>query len=116
MQGDFFDSAVGGHGNILRFFNLAFPEAYAPDARLNLELVEFQNRKKPLLRRNVTDIGAAYFGFEVKNLDAFLTRALAAGATPVADKRIVTMSSGTREIMLRDPDTGAFVLLFESPK
>jgi len=116
MQGDFFDSAVGGHGNILRFFNLAFPEAYAPDARLNLELVEFQNRKKPLLRRNITDIGAAYFGFEVKNLDAFLGSALAAGATPVADKRIVTMPSGTREIMLRDPDTGAFVLLFESPR
>jgi catechol 2,3-dioxygenase-like lactoylglutathione lyase family enzyme len=113
MQGDFFDSAVGGHGNILRFFNLAFPEAYAPASRLNLELVEFQNRKKPLLRRNVTDIGAAYFGFEVKDLDAFLTRAFAAGATPVADKRIVTMSSGTREIMLKDPDTGAFVLLFE---
>jgi catechol 2,3-dioxygenase-like lactoylglutathione lyase family enzyme len=116
MQGDFFDSAVGGHGNILRFFNLAFPEAYAPTSRLNLELVEFQNRKKPLLRRNITDIGAAYFGFEVKGLDAFLERALAAGATPVADERIVTMRSGTREIMLRDPDTGAFVLLFESPR
>jgi len=26
------------------------------------------------------------------------------------------MSSGTREIMLRDPDTGAFVLLFEPAK
>jgi catechol 2,3-dioxygenase-like lactoylglutathione lyase family enzyme len=116
MQGDFFDSAVGGHGNILRFFNLAFPEAYAPDKHLNLELVEFQNRKKPLLHRNVTDIGAAYFGFEVKNLDAFVQRAFAAGATPVADKSIVKMSSGTREIMLRDPDTGAFVLLFESAK
>jgi catechol 2,3-dioxygenase-like lactoylglutathione lyase family enzyme len=116
MQGDFFDSAVGGHGNILRFFNLAFPEAYAPSSRLNLELVEFQNRKKPLLHRNITDIGATYFGFEVKNLDAFLSRALAAGATPVADKSIIKMSSGTREIVLRDPDTGAFVLLFESAK
>jgi hypothetical protein len=52
----------------------------------------------------------------VKNLDAFLPRALAAGATPVADKSIIKMSSGTREIMLRDPDTGAFVLLFESAK
>ena len=116
MQGDFFDSAVGGHGNILRFFNLAFPEAYAPGKRLNLELVEFQNRKKPLLHRSITDVGAAYFGFEVKNLDAFLPRALAAGATPVGDKSIVKMSGGTREIMLRDPDTGAFVLLFEAAK
>jgi catechol 2,3-dioxygenase-like lactoylglutathione lyase family enzyme len=116
MQGDFFDSAVGGHGNILRFFNLAFPEAYAPSSRLNLELVEFQNRKKPLLHRNITDIGATYFGFEVKNLDAFLPRALAAGATPVGDKSSVKMSGGTREIMVRDPDTGAFVLLFEAAK
>jgi catechol 2,3-dioxygenase-like lactoylglutathione lyase family enzyme len=112
-QGDFFDSAVGGHGNILRFFNLAFTEAYAPDSRLNLELVEFQNRTKLPLERRITDIGVAYFGFEVRNLDAFVERALAAGATPVADTGIVTMQSGTREIMLRDPDTGAFVLLFE---
>jgi catechol 2,3-dioxygenase-like lactoylglutathione lyase family enzyme len=114
MQGDFFDSAVGGHGNILRFFNLAFPEAYAPGAsRLNLELVEFQNRKKPLLHRDITDIGATYFGFEVKNLDAFLQRALALGASTVAGTSIVTERSGTRAIMLRDWDTGAFVLLFE---
>ena len=115
-QGDFFDSAVGGHGNILRFFNLAFTEAYARDSRLNLELVEFQNRKKPLLERHITDIAVAYFGFEVQNLDAFVKRALAAGATPVADAGIVTMRSGTREIMLRDPDTRAFVLLFEPPR
>jgi catechol 2,3-dioxygenase-like lactoylglutathione lyase family enzyme len=114
MQGDFFDSAVGGHGNILRFFNLAFPEAYAPGAsRLNLELVEFQNRKKPLLHRNITDVGAAYFAFEVKNMDAFVPRALMAGAMPVG---AATMPSGAPEIMLRDPDTGAFVLLFESAK
>ncbi len=116
LQGDFFDSAVGGHGNILRFFNLAFAEAYAPDARLNLELVEFENRKKPLLQRNITDIGVGYFGFEVEDLDAFVPRALAAGATPVSDSGIVTMRSGTREIMLRDPDTRAFVLLFEPPR
>jgi len=89
---------------------------FAPDARLNLELVEFQNRKKPLLERNITDIGVGYFGFEVEDLDAFVPRVLAAGATPVADNGIVTMRSGTREIMLHDPDTGAFVLLFEPPR
>jgi catechol 2,3-dioxygenase-like lactoylglutathione lyase family enzyme len=115
-QGDFTDSAVGGHGNILRFFNLAFTEAYAPGSRLNLELVEFQNRKKTPVERHITDIGVAYFGFEVKNLEAFVARALAAGATPVADTGLVTMQSGVREIMLRDPDTGAFVLLYEQPQ
>jgi len=117
MQGDFYDSAVGGHGNILRFYNLAFAETYAPESRINLELVEFQNRKKPLLDRHITDIGAAYFGFEVENLDAFLPQALAAGATRVADTGIVTMrgSVAVREIMLRDPDTRAFILLYEMP-
>jgi catechol 2,3-dioxygenase-like lactoylglutathione lyase family enzyme len=116
MQGDFFDSAVGGHGNILRFYNLAFAEAYAPESHLNLELVEFQNRKKPPLERHITDIGVGYFGFEVEGLDAFVPRAIAAGATPVGGSGIVAMHSGTREIMLRDPDTAAFVLLFEHPK
>lgn len=115
MEGDFTDSAVGGHGNILRFFNLALPEAYAPQSRINLELVEFQNRKKPLLKREITDIGVAYLGFQVDDLDAFLPRALAAGATQVSAAGIVTMKSGTREIMLRDPDAGAFVLLYQMP-
>jgi len=101
MQGDFFDSAVGGHGNILRFFNLAFPEAYAPESHINLELVEFKNRKKPLLDRNIID----------------MPQALAAGATTVTDTGIVTMrGAGVREIMLRDPDTHAFILLYEMPK
>jgi hypothetical protein len=83
---------------------------------LNLELVEFQNRKKTSVERHITDIGVAYFGFEVRDLDAFVEHALAAGATPVADTGIVTMQSGTREIMLRDPDTGAVVLFYEQPR
>jgi catechol 2,3-dioxygenase-like lactoylglutathione lyase family enzyme len=114
MKGDFYDSAVGGHGNILRFFNLSFPEAVAPASRLNLELVEFQNRKKPVEPANPYDIGTAYVGFEVKNLDAFLPRVKAAGAKVVSDG-IVTMKVGTRVVMIRDPDTGAFIELFEQP-
>ena len=27
MKGDFYDSVVGGHGNVLRFYNESFPEA-----------------------------------------------------------------------------------------
>ena len=45
-----------------------------------------------------------------------IERAVAAGATPVAETGIVTMQSGTREIMLRDPDTRAFVLFYEQPR
>jgi catechol 2,3-dioxygenase-like lactoylglutathione lyase family enzyme len=116
LKGDFYDSAVGGHGNVLRFFNLSFPEASAPGSRMNLELVEFQNRKKPVEAHNITDIGVGYVGFEVQGLDAFLARAIAAGAKPVSKRGIVAMKSGTREVMIRDPDVGGFVLLYEHPK
>jgi catechol 2,3-dioxygenase-like lactoylglutathione lyase family enzyme len=113
LKGDFYDSAVGGHGNILRFFNESFPEAAAPSSSIYLELVEFQNRKKPVRPGKITDIGVGYVGFQVANLDAFLKRAEAAGAQPVTDNGIVTMRSGTRVVMIRDPDVGMFVELFE---
>jgi catechol 2,3-dioxygenase-like lactoylglutathione lyase family enzyme len=115
LKGDFYDSAVGGHGNILRFFNESFPEAGSQNARLYEELVEFQNRKKPPLAAKITDIGVGYVGYEVEGLAAFLTRAESAGAKRVSDG-IVTMKSGTREVMVRDPDVGGFVELFEHPK
>lgn len=115
LKGDFYDSAVGGHGNILRFYNESFPEAAAPAARMNVELVEFQNRKKPVRDARITDIGVGYVGYEVRNLDGFYARALAAGARPVSKSGIVTMRSGTREVMVRDPDVGGFVELFEHP-
>jgi catechol 2,3-dioxygenase-like lactoylglutathione lyase family enzyme len=115
VKGDFYDSAVGGHGNVLRFFNESFAQASAPGGRMNLELVDFQNRKKAVESYGITDIGVGYVGFEVEGLDAFLPRVKAAGAKVVSDG-IVTMKSGTREVMVRDPDVGAFVELFEHPK
>ena len=116
LQGDFYDSAVGGHGNVLRFFNYSFAEAAAPNSRMNLELVEYQNRKKPVAPYRITDIGVGYVGFEVVGLDAMLARVTAAGAKAVGYGGIVTMKSGTREVMVRDPDVGGFVLLFEHPR
>lgn len=115
LKGDFYDSAVGGHGNVLRFYNASFAEASSPASRMNFELVEFQNRKKPVATSSITDIGVGYVGFEVEGLDTFLQRAKAAGAEVVSDG-IVTMRSGTREVMVRDPDVGGFVELFEHPK
>ncbi len=114
LQGDFYDSAIGAHGNILRFFNEAFPEVRAPDKRLNLELVEFQNRKKPVQDYRPYDIATQYVGFEVENLDGFLARAKAAGARAVTDG-IATMKSGTRVAIVRDPDVGGYVELYEHP-
>jgi hypothetical protein len=116
LKGDFYDSAVGGHGNILRFFNVSFPQEIAPTLRMNLELVDFQNRKTPVPpRARITDIGVGYIGLQVANLDTALAQALAAGATQVSKPGVVTMRSGTREVMIRDPDTGVFLELFDEP-
>ena len=52
----------------------------------------------------------------MRGLDAFLARARAAGAQLVSTGGIVTMRSGTREVLLRDPDVGAFVELYEHPR
>ncbi|MGH8218228.1 MAG: VOC family protein [Steroidobacteraceae bacterium] len=129
MHGDFYDAAVGGHGNILRFFNESFPAAFearlagsdpalaspAPGSRINLELVEFQNRKKPVAPARITDIGVGYVGFEVQGLEAFLARARAAGARLVSDGIVTMRGGGTRVAMIRDPDVGGFVELFDHP-
>jgi catechol 2,3-dioxygenase-like lactoylglutathione lyase family enzyme len=115
LKGDFYDSAVGGHGNVLRFFNVAFPQEIAPTLHMILELVEFQNRKTPVPPSRITDIGVGYIGLQVPNLDAALKQVLAAGAKQVSKPGIVTMRSGTREVMVRDPDTGVFLELFDEP-
>lgn len=112
---DFMDSAVGGHGNVLRIFNGTFAESADPNARMRVEVVEYQNRKKPVEPYSITDIGVNYMGLEVDDLDAMLARARAAGATIVSDG-IVTMTGGYRVLLVRDPDVGAFVELFERPK
>jgi catechol 2,3-dioxygenase-like lactoylglutathione lyase family enzyme len=115
LKGDFYDSAVGGHGNILRFFNVSFPQEIAPNLRMNLELVEFQNRKSAVRASRITDIGVGYIGLQVPDLDTALPQALAAGAELVSRPGIMTMRSGTREVMIRDPDTGVFLELFDQP-
>jgi catechol 2,3-dioxygenase-like lactoylglutathione lyase family enzyme len=116
LKGDFYDSAVGGHGNVLRFFNVSFPQEIAPTLHMNLELVEFQNRKTAVPRSRITDSGVGYIGMQVPNLDSALSQVLAAGATLVSKPGIVTMrTGGTREVMVRDPDTGVFLELFDQP-
>ena len=107
---------MGGHGNILRFFNVSFPQEIAPALHMNLELVEFQNRKTPVppgpdhrhRRRLHRHAGAR---ISIRRLP----QVLAAGATLVSKPGIVTMRSGTREVMVRDPDTGVFLELFDEP-
>jgi catechol 2,3-dioxygenase-like lactoylglutathione lyase family enzyme len=114
-SGDFMDSAVGGHGNVLRIVNGTFALADDRDARMRFELVEYENRKKPVEPYSITDIGVNYVGFEAKNLDSLVNRLKGAGITMVSDG-IVEMKGGYRVSLFRDPDVGEFVELFERPK
>lgn len=113
LQGDFYDSAVGGHGNILRFHNESFAEAADPGSRMHFELVEFQNRKKAVASYRISDISVGYVGFEVRNIDALLTRVKGAGAQVVSDGGVVTLKDASRAVLVRDPDVGGFIELFE---
>lgn len=116
MKGDFTDSAVGGHGNVLRFFNESFPEAADPKSLMHFELVEFQNRKKPVAAYRISDITVGYVGFEVHDLAPLLAKARTAGARVISSGGgPVLLKDGRRAVLLRDPDVGGFVELAESP-
>lgn len=115
LGNDFMNAAVGGHDNVVRIFNGTFAESADPNARIRLEIVEYQNRKKPVEPYSITDIGVNYVGFEVAGLDAFVARLKAAGI-PIVSDGIVTMAGGYRVALVRDPDVGAFIELFERPK
>jgi catechol 2,3-dioxygenase-like lactoylglutathione lyase family enzyme len=116
MSGDFTDSVVGGHGNVLRFHNEAFAEVNAPASAVNFELVEFQNRKKPVEAYGIADIAVGYVALQVEGLDALLARAQAANAQLVSTRGIVTLRDGSRAVLIRDPDVGGFIELFERPR
>jgi catechol 2,3-dioxygenase-like lactoylglutathione lyase family enzyme len=115
FQGEYYDASTGGRGNVMRVFMARFPESLAPAHRITYQLVQYQKPDLPVTPRRITDSGVSYVGIEVQNLAAWVDKAVAAGAQRVSDRPIVTMRSGTREVMLRDPDVGGFFLLFEQP-
>ena len=117
LSGDMYDSVVGGHGYVLRFFNGTFPEAAAPQAAMRFELVEYQ---KPDLKEideyRCSDIAVGCVGLEVDGLDALCGRIKASGIKIWSEKGVVQRKDGTRAVIIRDPDVGAFVELFEKPR
>ena len=115
MSGDFLDSAVGGHGNIIKLVNAMFPLAADRDARIRFELVRYENRPLTLRPYSITDIGVSLVGFEVTDIASLITRLQGAGVTLVSDG-IVEMKGGYRVALVRDPDVGMFIELYEPPK
>jgi len=92
-----------------------FPQA-TTSGNVRLELLGSpQNKDKQPPDQHFADIGVNYVGFQVTDLDAVYARAKAAGAVTVSDGGIVKVKDG-RAVMLRDPDVGGFVELFEPAK
>ena len=116
MQGDFVDSMTNSHGNIMRGSGELFPEAAAPASRMKLETLEYQNRKKPVEDYSISDISVGYLGLQVQDLDALLARVNASGAKMISLGGVIKLQDGSRAVLVRDPDVGAFVELFEPAK
>jgi hypothetical protein len=64
---------------------------------------------------SITDIGVNYVGLECTDIDSLVDRLKGAGITIVSDG-IVEMKGGYRVALVRDPDVGMFVELYEPPK
>ena len=55
-------------------------------------------------------------GLEVSGLDALHARLKNAGIETWSEGGIVQQGDGSRAVVVRDPDAGAFVELFENPQ
>jgi catechol 2,3-dioxygenase-like lactoylglutathione lyase family enzyme len=114
VSGDMYDAAVGGHGYVIHLINGAFPEAAAPQTEMRFELVEYQ---KPDIQKipdyHYSDLGVNCVGLQVEGLESLYARLNAAGIKAWSGSGIVQKNDGTRAVVVRDPDVGAFVELFE---
>lgn len=114
VSGDMYDAAVGGRGYVIRLINGAFPEAAAPQTEMRFELVVYQ---KPDIQKipdyRYSDVAVNCVGFQVEGLDSIYARLNAAGIKAWSGSGIVQKKDGTRAVVVRDPDVGAFVELFE---
>jgi hypothetical protein len=110
-----YDAAVGGRGFVINLINGAFPEAAAPQTEMRFELVEYQ---KPDLQKvddyRYSDVAVNCVGFQVDGLDALYARLKAAGINAWSGNGVVQRKDGTRAVVVRDPDVGAFIELFEA--
>ena len=114
VSGDNYDAVVGGHGYVIRLINGAFPEARAPETTMHFELVEYQNPElEEIGEYRFSDIAVSCVGFQVSGLDTLYAKLETAGVETWSQGGIVALDDGTRAVVVRDPDVGAFVELFE---
>lgn len=114
VSGDNYDAVVGGHGYVIRLINGTFPEAVAPQMPMRFELVEYQVPDiEEIDDYRYSDVAVNCVGFQVAGLDGLYSRLKDAGIETWSEGGIVQLEDNTRAVVVRDPDVGAFVELFE---
>lgn len=100
----------------MNMMNGWFPQA-TTSGNVRLELIAFPQPpgKQQPPDMHFADIAVNYVGFQVTNINAMYAKAKAAGAITVSQGGIVKVKDG-RAVMLRDPDVGGFVELWEPSK
>jgi catechol 2,3-dioxygenase-like lactoylglutathione lyase family enzyme len=114
VSGDNYDAVVGGRGYVIRLINGMFPEAGFPQASMPFELVLYQNPSRDQVDDySYSDVAVNCVGFQVAGLDSFYAKLKKAGIETWSEGGIVELADNTRAVVMRDPDVGAFVELFE---
>jgi catechol 2,3-dioxygenase-like lactoylglutathione lyase family enzyme len=85
------------------------------DGHLRVELLGSPQGDQPLPDEHISDINVNYIGFQVTDIDAVYAAAKADGAKTVSEGGIIKTKDG-RAVMLKDPDIGAFVELWQPSK
>jgi catechol 2,3-dioxygenase-like lactoylglutathione lyase family enzyme len=99
----------------MNMLNGWFPQA-TTDGKMRLELLPFpQDKGKVPPPERFSDIAVNYVGFQVSDLDTLYGRLKAAGIETVSEGGIVKVKDG-RAVVVRDPDVGGFVELFQPTK
>jgi catechol 2,3-dioxygenase-like lactoylglutathione lyase family enzyme len=92
-----------------------YPQA-GTDQNVRLELLGSpQNRDKQAPDQHFSDIGTNYVGFQVTDIDAVYAKVKAGGAITISEGGIVKVPDG-RAVVVKDPDVGGFVELWQPKK
>lgn len=86
------------------------------NSNLRVELLSFAvNSGKTPPPVKFQDINANYAGFEVSNIETAYARAKQHGAITVSQGGITSYRNG-RAVLIRDPDVGGYIMLWEPPR
>jgi catechol 2,3-dioxygenase-like lactoylglutathione lyase family enzyme len=107
--------AAAGARPTMTMLNGWYPQA-GTDQNVRLELLGSpQNRDKQPPDQHFADIGTNYVGFQVNDIDAVYAKVKAGGAITISDGGIVKVPDG-RAVIVKDPDVGGFVELWQPKK